>query len=106
MHPIEFTLNSHDEDALTSLRQAVEDFQKSHRNVPINLTELSWLTAWSDLVRVALYKDGTDVSEVGTTWVGSFVGMDVLRPYTLPEISKAGGRRRLSVVRLAKRFPY
>lgn len=91
MNPIEFALPSHDEDALALLRQAVDDFQKSHRNIPINLTELPWTTAWSDLVRVALYKDGAEISEVGSTWVGSFVGMDALRPYTPLEISKIGG---------------
>ena len=91
MHPIEFALPSHDEDALAILRQAVDDFQKSHRNIQINLTELSWTTAWSDLVRVGLYKDGAEISEVGSTWLGSFVGMDALRPYTLPEVAKVGG---------------
>ena len=94
MHPIEFTLPSHDEDALIILRQAVEDFQKSHRNIPINFTELPWTTAWSDLVRVALYKDGAELSEVGSTWVGSFVGMDALRPFTLPEDLQSGTVRR------------
>jgi multiple sugar transport system substrate-binding protein len=68
----------------------VEDFRKVHRDIPINISELSWTTAWSDLVRVALYKDGAEVSEVGSTWVGSFVGMDALRPYTMPEIAKVG----------------
>jgi multiple sugar transport system substrate-binding protein len=91
MHPIEFALPSHGGAALALLRQAVDDFQKSHRNIPINITELSWTTAWSDLVRVALYKDGAEISEVGSTWVGSFVGMDALRPYTSMEISKIGG---------------
>jgi multiple sugar transport system substrate-binding protein len=91
MHPIEFALPSHDEDALAILRRAVDDFQTSHRNIPINLTELPWTTAWSDLVRVALYKDGAEIAEVGSTWVGSFVGMDALRPFTLPEIARAGG---------------
>jgi multiple sugar transport system substrate-binding protein len=91
MHPVEFALPSHDEDALALLRKAVDDFQKSHRNIPINLMELPWTTAWSDLVRVALYKDGAEISEVGSTWVGSFVGMDALRPYTPLEISKIGG---------------
>jgi multiple sugar transport system substrate-binding protein len=91
MHPIEFALPSHDEDALVVLRQALDNFQQLHRNIPINVTELPWTTAWSDLVRVALYKDGAEISEVGSTWVGSFVGMDALRPYALPEISKMGG---------------
>jgi multiple sugar transport system substrate-binding protein len=90
MPPIEFTLPSHDEDALIILRQAVSDFCSAHRNLPINITELPWTTAWNDLVRVALYKDGAEESEVGSMWVGSFVGMDALRSYALPEISKVG----------------
>jgi multiple sugar transport system substrate-binding protein len=91
MHPIDLTLPSHDEDALAILRQCVENFRTTHRNVPITITELSWTTAWSDLVRIALYKDGAEVSEAGTTWVGSFIGMDALRPYSPPEVSKVGG---------------
>jgi multiple sugar transport system substrate-binding protein len=91
MPPIEFTLNAHDEDALAALRLTVEDFRKTHRTIPINITEIGWDDAWNRLVRVALYKDGADVSEVGSTWVSSFVGMEALRPYTLPEIYKMGG---------------
>ncbi len=91
MRPLDFTLPSHGEDALLILRQAVEDFRRAHYAAPINITEFSWDNAWSSLVRVALYKDGAEVSEVGSTWVGGFVGMDALRPYTLPEISKVGG---------------
>jgi multiple sugar transport system substrate-binding protein len=91
MRPIDFTLASHGEEALATLRQALGDFQKSHHDSSLNVTELSWDEAWSSLVRVALYKDGAEVSEVGSTWVGGFVGMDALRPYTLPEISKVGG---------------
>ncbi len=91
MHPIDFTIPSHDDDALAILREAVEEFRRTHRDIPITVTELPWMTAWNDLVRVGLYKDGAEVSEVGSTWVGGFVGMDALRPYTLPEISKVGG---------------
>ena len=61
MRPIDFTLPSHGEDAQVILRQALDNFQKSHHNTPINITELSWDDAWSSLVRVALYKDGAKV---------------------------------------------
>jgi multiple sugar transport system substrate-binding protein len=91
VRPIDFSLLSHNEDARAILGQVLGSFERSHRAVPINVTELSWDNAWSSLVRVALYKDGAEVSEVGSTWVGGFVGMDALRPYTLPEISKVGG---------------
>jgi multiple sugar transport system substrate-binding protein len=91
MHPLDFTFPFHDEAASLILRASLEEFQRAHRDMVVNATEVSWDTIWSDLVRIALYKDGAEVSEVGTTWVGSFVGMDALRPYTLPEIAKVGG---------------
>jgi multiple sugar transport system substrate-binding protein len=91
MHPLDFIFPFHDEDASPILRQSLEEFRRAHRDIAINATEVSWDNIWSDLVRIALYKDGAEISEIGTTWVGSFVGMDTLRPYTLPEISKVGG---------------
>jgi multiple sugar transport system substrate-binding protein len=91
MPPLEFTLNSHDEDALAVLRPALENFCKTRRITPIDFAEISWDDAWNSLVRVALYRDGADVSEVGSTWVSSFVGMEALRAYTPPEIYKIGG---------------
>jgi multiple sugar transport system substrate-binding protein len=91
MPPLEFTLNSHDEDALAVLRLALENFCKTRNTDPIDITEISWDDAWNSLVRVALYRDGADVSEVGSTWVSSFVGMEALRPYKPPEIYKVGG---------------
>jgi multiple sugar transport system substrate-binding protein len=89
-HPIEFSQPSHDENAQVILRRAVEEFQKSHRNIPVQLTTLPWTSAWSEMVRVALYKDGAEISEIGSTWVGSFVGMDALRPFTATEITRVG----------------
>jgi multiple sugar transport system substrate-binding protein len=91
MLPLEFTLNSHDEDALAVLRPALESFCKTRGITPIDFTEIAWDDAWNSLVRVALYRDGADVSEVGSTWVSSFVGMEALRPYRPPEIYKLGG---------------
>jgi multiple sugar transport system substrate-binding protein len=91
MHPLDFTFPFHDEEASPILRQFLEEFGRERRDMQINATEVSWDNMWGDLVRIALYKDGAEVSEVGSTWVGSFVGMDALRPYTLPEIARVGG---------------
>jgi multiple sugar transport system substrate-binding protein len=88
---LDFNYPFHDKDASAILRQSLEEFQRARRDVQIVAAEISWDSIWNDLVRIALYRDGADVSELGTTWVGSFVGMDALRPFTLPEISKVGG---------------
>jgi multiple sugar transport system substrate-binding protein len=52
---------------------------------------LPWETAWSDLVKVALYSHGPDVSEVGMNWVGNLVAMDSLRPFHSAELDAVGG---------------
>ena len=52
---------------------------------------LTWSNAWTELVRVALYGHGPDLSEIGTTWVGDLVGMNSLHPFTHAEIESIGG---------------
>jgi hypothetical protein len=42
------------------------------------------------LVKVALYGEGPDVSEIGTTWCASLVAMNALRPFTPGEIASLG----------------
>ena len=54
---------------------------------------MNWGSAWTDLVRVALYGHGPDVSEVGTTWVSDMVGMNSLRPFAAREIQSLGGAK-------------
>jgi len=91
MTSLELTFHQHADYGAAQLTDRLENFRRTHRNVDLPIDVLAWDTAWSDLVRIALYKDGADVSEVGTTWLGSFVGMDALRPFSLPELSKLGG---------------
>jgi multiple sugar transport system substrate-binding protein len=88
---LDLSFHVHTDGDPNQLRERLESFRQTHRNIELPITVLPWDTAWSDLVRIALYKDGADLSEVGTTWLGSFVGMDALRPFTLPELSKLGG---------------
>jgi multiple sugar transport system substrate-binding protein len=91
MASLDLTFHQHTDDDLAPLTDRLEIFRRSHRNVELPVTLLPWETAWNALVRIALYKDGADVSEVGTTWLGSFVGMEALRAFTAPELSKLGG---------------
>ncbi len=37
--------------------------------IAVRDTKLSWWSAWSDLVRMALYGAGADISEIGSTWL-------------------------------------
>jgi multiple sugar transport system substrate-binding protein len=51
---------------------------------------LTWDTAWSDLVKVALYGDGPDVSEIGSTWLGDLVVMNSLRSFSERDLAALG----------------
>lgn len=51
----------------------------------------SWWTAWSDLVRVALYGIGPDVSEIGSTWLGDLSAMNKLHQFTAEELGELAG---------------
>jgi multiple sugar transport system substrate-binding protein len=60
-------------------------FEKKH-DVKVNMTILAWETSWTDIVKYALYGRGPDVSEIGSTWLASLVGMNALRPFCDPDV--------------------
>jgi multiple sugar transport system substrate-binding protein len=59
--------------------------------IRVRLRLLSWDTAWSDLIKVALYGDGPDVSEIGSTWIGDLVAMEAVRAFDSDYIHSLGG---------------
>ncbi len=59
------------------IRPLLEQFE-AERGIHVRLRLLDWDSAWSDLIKVALYSDGPDVSEIGTTWLGDLVAMNAL----------------------------
>jgi len=76
-------------DSPAAIRPLLNQFE-AESGVRIRLRLLSWDTAWSDLVKVALYGDGPDVSEIGSTWLGDLVAMNALRPFGEAEIAALG----------------
>ncbi len=88
MYTIEFSIAEHFDDADQSMRQTLTGFS---RKTAFNVVMMSWNTMWSDLVRIALYRDGPLVSEIGTTWLDTLVSMEALRPFAPSEISLLGG---------------
>lgn len=63
----------------------------AEQHIQVRPRLLTWDTAWSQLVKVALYGDGPDVSEVGSTWVSDLIAMNELRPFSGAEIASFGG---------------
>jgi len=76
--------------AIAALRLALAKFEQQH-HVTIDLQVLSWVTSWSELVKVAVYKTGPDVSEVGTTWLESFASLKALRQFEKQDFDAVGG---------------
>ena len=74
------------------LREAVADFVRK-RNRPVEITSRPWNLVWQDLIKVALYGTGADVSGIGSTWISSFVNMNALRPFSATEITNLGGEQ-------------
>jgi multiple sugar transport system substrate-binding protein len=73
-----------------SLQPLLDEFE-ARRGIRVRLRLLSWDTAWSDLLKVALYSDGPDVSEIGSTWLGDLVAMNAVRPFSESEVASLGG---------------
>ncbi len=89
MPEIEFTLMSNVYTA-EALAKSLQELS-SQTGAKYHARFLTWGPAWTELVRVALYGYGPDVSEIGTTWVGDLVGMNSLHSFTPAEIEAIGG---------------
>jgi ABC-type glycerol-3-phosphate transport system substrate-binding protein len=89
---IDLSVSSQNPVAIQNLRQVIRRYEESHRS-SVQLTVFGWDTIWKDMVNIGIYKRGADLSEVGTTWIGSFVSMNALRPYKPAEIEHIGGEK-------------
>lgn len=72
------------------LKPLLEEFENINR-VRVRLRIMEWDTAWAELLKVALYQHGPDISEIGSTWLGSFVGMHALQLFSDEEVAAVGG---------------
>ena len=88
---IELSLANHT-GILQNLHPAIERFEQEC-NSSVHITVMEWDTIWKDLVNIGIYKRGSDVSEVGTTWMGSLISMNSLRAFTRADIAQIGGEQ-------------
>jgi len=87
---LEFSVMMHGPTFENDMQSLIKNFEQENR-VKVNLVFLSWATGWSELVKYALYGTGPDVSEIGSTWMPSLVGMDTLTPVSDIQLAKTGG---------------
>jgi multiple sugar transport system substrate-binding protein len=91
MDEIQLSVMIHSPQTEDALRQVLSDFE-AETGIRVRLWLLDWVTARSEINRIAMYQQGPDVSEIGTTWIADQVGMNSLRPFTASEIHSLGGR--------------
>jgi len=87
---LELSIMNHGAHFVEEVRALLTQFKQNTRT-EVRLRVLEWRDAWAELVRVALYNDGPDVSEIGSTWLSEFVTMTALRPFSSAEIARFGG---------------
>lgn len=86
MLEIEFSVQLTNTELIQPL---LDEFEAKH-HIHVKVRRLDWDTAWNDLVKVALYGDGPDISEVGSTWLGDLITMNALHIFEPEEIAALG----------------
>ncbi len=61
--------------------------------IPVMHRQMEWAGAWNDILQIAVYQKGPDVSELGNTWLAHVDDMHVLRPFDRAELEALGGKR-------------
>jgi ABC-type glycerol-3-phosphate transport system substrate-binding protein len=89
---IDLSLAGHPPAAIQVLRQIIQRFEQLRRGF-VQLTVFEWESIWKEMANIGIYKRGADLSEVGTTWIGSFVAMNALRSFVPDEIEQIGGKQ-------------
>lgn len=90
MVELELTIMSRESQYAQNVAQLLEDFELRHR-VHVRLRILDWNTAWNEMLQAVFQQKGPDVSEIGSSWLGSLVGMDALSPFSHEETLTLGG---------------
>src|SRR5919106_413352 len=68
------------------IRREIDRFEALHPNITVRATKLEWPDALTRLTTAAASGSGPDVSQLGTTWVGSISSLGGLRPFTDDEL--------------------
>lgn len=89
---LELSVMMHGVDTESDMQSLLENFEREN-HVKVKLTVLPWDTGWSELVKYTIFRTGPDVSEIGSTWMPSLVGMDTLEPVSDTQITRMGGEK-------------
>jgi len=90
MQEVEPSMMPHGSHPIRDIPPLLDQFE-AEQHIHVRLTLLPWDIAWVELVKVALYGHGPDISEIGTTWIGNLIAMNTLRPFAPTELAILGG---------------
>jgi multiple sugar transport system substrate-binding protein len=71
------------------VQSILDEFEQLHK-IHVSFEILEWGTGFGKLVECALYGNGPDLSEVGSTWVMDFVRMNAVNNLTPDEVMRLG----------------
>src|SRR3972149_112001 len=92
MQELELSIMARGKDPAGDIQPLLDQFEAEHP-IRVRGTVLTWNTAGAELVKIALYGHGPDVSEIGTTWIGNLISMNALRPFAMSELAGLGGAK-------------
>ena len=88
---LSFMTQSEATSSIRDLFTLIDGFNHTHPGVDVGVHHMTWQEAWQQLMRVAIYKKGPQLSEIGSPWTNDFVAMNSLRPFQPAEIDRLGG---------------
>src|SRR5690348_9355486 len=77
-------------ESAAGIQPLLDQFEAEH-GIHVRPRLLSWDAGWNNLFQSALQGTGSDVSEIGSTWLGDLVGMNALQPFSEDAIAELGG---------------
>ncbi|MFZ6027944.1 MAG: extracellular solute-binding protein [Chloroflexota bacterium] len=92
MVEIEFSVMTHGAVDVEAMRLSLARFERQER-IKVHLVPIPWASGrgWMEIANMAIHQRGVDVSEIGTTWVGSLAAMNALHPFPPDKVVQVGG---------------
>jgi multiple sugar transport system substrate-binding protein len=90
MAPLRISIADHIEEATSSIKALLLEYEETHRT-DIEVTAILWNDLWLALRQIAIARSSMDVSEIGSTWLSSLVSMNALRHFSHQEVAHIGG---------------
>lgn len=90
MVEIEFSVMENDPGTANRLLPLLQAFEAQY-HIHVHLVVIPWAHGWTEIAKSGIYGHGPDVSEIGTTWVGSLAAMQALHPFTPQQVQSVGG---------------